>query len=379
MADLREIPLVDGPVEFRGALDLERHAAGVLPRRLPAWTREEYPDPFMDFATLMPSGVRLAFRTEADVLELDVLTVVRHLDGAPAPLPPGFVDLRVDGRPAGSAHVPVASVLRMSHARAEGRLVPGRPGTVRFSGLPGRLKEIELWLPQQTPCELVALRANAPVRPPAPTGRRRWVHHGSSISHCVHADSPTATWPAITAAIAGVEVVNLGFAGNAMLDPYVARTIRDLPADLISIKTGVNIVTGAAFTPRTFGPAVHGFLDTVRDGHPDTPLLVVSPIILPRAEHVRATVPEEVFDEPGDFGSLPPEPLTMPVLREALAGIVRRRARHDPNLHFLDGRELFGEADMADLPDGVHPNAAGYRRIGERFAALAFGPGRAFP
>ena len=30
-----------------------------------------------------------------------------------------------------------------------------------------------------------------------------------------------------------------------------------------------------------------------------------------------------------------------------------------------------GEADAADLPDGLHPNAAGYLRIGERFYAAA--------
>jgi hypothetical protein len=46
----------------------------------------------------------------------------------------------------------------------------------------------------------------------------------------------------VAASRAGVDVVNLGLAGNAMLDPYVARTMRDLPADLISVKTGVNIV-----------------------------------------------------------------------------------------------------------------------------------------
>ena len=161
-------------------------------------------------------------------------------------------------------------------------------------------------------------------------------------------------------------MVNLGFAGNAMLDPFVARTIRDLDADLISLKAGVNITALGAFTPRTFGPAVDGFLDTIRDGHPHTPLLVVSPIVLPAAEHA---------PDPGDGlpgADLVREDLTMPRLRRMLAGIVRRRAGRDRHLHFLDGRELFGAADVADLPDGTHPNAAGYRRIGERFAAKAF-------
>lgn len=42
---LRTVPLVGGPVEFRGALDLETTQAGVMPRRLPAWTKEQYQDP----------------------------------------------------------------------------------------------------------------------------------------------------------------------------------------------------------------------------------------------------------------------------------------------------------------------------------------------
>jgi lysophospholipase L1-like esterase len=39
---------------------------------------------------------------------------------------------------------------------------------------------------------------------------------------------------------------------------------------------------------------------------------------------------------------------------------------------------LFNESDVADLPDGLHPNGDGYIRMGERFAALAFSPGAAF-
>jgi lysophospholipase L1-like esterase len=57
-----------------------------------------------------------------------------------------------------------------------------------------------------------------------------------------------------------------------------------------------------------------------------------------------------------------------------MATVIEQRQRAgDAELHLLDGRRLFGEGDVADLPDGLHPNNAGYRRMGERFAALAFG------
>jgi lysophospholipase L1-like esterase len=39
---------------------------------------------------------------------------------------------------------------------------------------------------------------------------------------------------------------------------------------------------------------------------------------------------------------------------------------------------MFGEADAGDLPDEVHPNAAGHDRMGTRFADHAFAPGGPF-
>jgi GDSL-like Lipase/Acylhydrolase family len=411
---MREIPLTDGPVQFRGVLDLERRpGGGLLPRRLPAWTREQYPDAFMDFVAAMPAGVRLAFRTAARTVELDVLTVVRHFDGTVSPPPAGVFELVVDGRLTARAPAPAGRVLRLAHARARPRDVAGEPGTVRFRALPAGVKEVDLWLPQQTPSELLALRADAEVTPPAPPGLRRWVHYGSSISHCTQADGPTGTWPAVAAALGSLEHVNLGMAGNGMLDPFVARTIRDLPADLISLKLGVNPVLKSALKARTFVPAVHGFLDTVRDGHPDTPLLVVSPVFCPRLESADpaattppgthtgpsvtttrrrggapgqpGTAPDDLREEPGDPREEPGDPgeaslapLTLPVVREALERIVLQRRRRDPRLHYLDGRELFGPGDAADMPDGIHPNAAGYRTIGRRFAERVLGSGGAF-
>src|SRR5690606_27125710 len=107
-------------------------------------------------------------------------------------------------------------------------------------------------------------------------------HHGSSISHGSNAASPTTTWPALAASRGGVDLINRGFSGSALLDPFTARVLRDTPADLISIKIGINLVNADLMRVRAFGPAVHGFLDTIREGrHRTTPLLVISPILCP--------------------------------------------------------------------------------------------------
>ena len=126
---------------------------------------------------------------------------------------------------------------------------------------------------------------------------------------------------------------------------------------------------------RTFPSALHGFLDTVRDGHPDTPILVVTPILCPA--HEDAPGPTMNVGGVVEAFARPPElavgALTLTRIRDLLADIVAtRQGQGDANLHLLDGRELFGEGDVGDLPDGLHPNAAGYLRMGERFHALAF-------
>ncbi|MGW7072907.1 GDSL-type esterase/lipase family protein [Streptomyces sp. NPDC054855] len=372
---MRAVPLVGGPVELRGALDLETTPAGVMPRRLPAWTKEQYQDPSVYGATLMPSGVRLVFRTDARTLELEVLTSTGQLDTDPHPRPTGMLELMVDGALAERRHAPVGNVMRMAGPRAAQRLIPGKPGTVRFAGLPAGMKDIELWLPQQTPTELVALRADGDVLAPRADGRQRWVHYGSSISHCIEADGPTGTWPVVAAMLGGVEVINLSQAGNALLDPYVARTIRDTDADLISLKVGINIVSLSAFRLRSFGPAVHGFLDTIRDGHPHAPLLLISPVSCPALEQIPGPTvigPDGRIAALGDAADVPGGALSLSVVRAELARIVAARQASDPHLHYLDGQELLGPHETEDLPDGLHPTATAYRRMGKRFAAHAF-------
>jgi lysophospholipase L1-like esterase len=380
---LIEVPLggPDSPVLFRGALDLERTPAGLLPRRLPRWTRAQYPDPSVDTAVAMPSGVRLALRTAARTVELELLTSVGLVGDGSGPPSAGRVDLLVDGGAYASVAAPVGNVARAARFGEPPEITAGRPGTVRFAALPPGVKELELWLPQSCVTEVTALRADAPVAPPRPTGRPRWTHHGSSVSHGVEADSPTGTWPAVAAGLGGADLLGLGFAGNALLDPFTARTVRDEPADLVSLEIGINEAGRAAMRLRAFLPAVHGFLDTVREGHPDVPLLVVSPLACPALEHTPgpARPTGGTHRAYGDPAEVAEGALTLAVVRRELAALVEaRRAAGDRRLHHLDGHRLLGPAESGLLVDGLHPGPAAHRLIGRRFAALAFGPGGAF-
>ncbi|WP_340380869.1 GDSL-type esterase/lipase family protein [Streptomyces sp. SS7] len=364
---------------LRGALDVERTEHGVLPHRLPARARAQCSDAQLLMAESQPSGVRLVFRSAATTVELDALPTRRAYAGAP-PRPDGVYDLVVDGRPAGRGSVTGGGrTLTVDLAAGTGDLSPGGPGTVRFAGLPAGTKDIEIWLPHNETTELVALRTDAPVGPARPTGRKVWLHHGSSISHGSDAASPTGIWPALAARLAGMELINLGLGGSALLDPFTARALRDTPADLISVKIGINLVNTDLMRLRAFGPAVHGFLDTIREGRPTVPLVVVSPILCPMHEDTpgptaldfsAAASGQPWFQPMGDPAEVAFGKLTLRVVRDTLARLVEQRAADDPHLHYVDGRDLYGEADAAELPlpDGLHPDAATHRRMGERFA-----------
>ncbi len=367
----------------RGALEVEPTARGVLPHRLDAPARRQNTDPGLALAEAQPSGVRVAVRTSATVVELEAHATRRAFVGVP-PRPLGVYDLVVDGHLTARGHVSGGSTITLDMTTGATTLTEGGPGRVRFEGLPAHAKTLEIWLPHTEVTEVIALHTDRPVEAAPPSDRRTWVHHGSSISHGSDAASPSTTWPAVAARLGEVDLVNLGFGGGALLDPFTARAIRDTPADLLSVKIGINIVNLDGMRLRTFTPAVHGFLDTIREGHPTTPLLVVTPLLCPIHEETpgpgapdwEAIAEGRVrFRATGDPAEVAAGRLTLQVIREALADVVARRATDDPNLHLVDGLALYGEADHVEhpLPDALHPDAVTHQFVGERFATTVFG------
>ncbi|MFI1996345.1 GDSL-type esterase/lipase family protein [Actinoplanes sp. NPDC020271] len=364
-----------------GAAELETTERGLRPHRLPATVPARFPDPQLTMVEAQPSGVRIVVRTAARTVELHCHPSRVGYRGADRPR--GSIDLVIGDEIVASDRLGDGDLAEVDLRTGTSEFRPGGPHTATFTDLPAGDKVVEIWLPHNEAVELIALRTDEPVQP-VTSGRRLWVHHGSSISHGSNATTPARTWPAVAARRAGVDLRNLGLGGSALVDSFTARVIRDAPADLISVKLGINVVNLDGMRLRTFVPAVHGFLDTIRDGHPRTPMVVISPIFCaihedtpgPGAVDPATLGTDQVrFVATGRPGDRELGRLSLQVIREALASLAERRA-DDPNLHYLDGTVLYGEKDAAahPLPDALHPDTATHQLIGERFADHAFGP-----
>ncbi|MCW2529751.1 MAG: GDSL-like Lipase/Acylhydrolase family [Pseudonocardiales bacterium] len=362
-----------------GAVELEQTDRGLLPHRLPSRARCRGADDQLLMSESQPSGVRLAFTTTATMIELDTLPTKRRYVGMP-PRPDGIYDLLIENQLSQQSSVTTGDTLSIDLSSGSQSLAHGAPGTASFTGLSPGDKTVEIWLPHDETTLLVELRSDAPLTPYL-SAAPRWVHYGSSISQGSNAASPSTTWPALASIAAGLDLLNLGFGGSALLDIFVAQTIAELNADLVTLEIGINIVNTDAMRRRSFESLAHGFLDTVRAGHPGIPLVVISPFLCsihedtpgPTAPDASAFARGETrFVATGAPADVARGKLSLNAVRETLAKVVDKRSSDDTQLHLIDGRTLYGASDVEalPLPDNLHPDATTHRLIARRAARV---------
>jgi lysophospholipase L1-like esterase len=327
MKPTQSIPLQGGNLSIEGAISLEQTDAGLHPWRLPVAERDLFEKSPTNKAS-MPAGIRLTLISDTSSVRLDVVPPPVGSD------PPWVFDLLVDGQ-------------------LHGRIPPAiDAGVIQFDDIPAGEHRLELYLPSQyVPVILRGLSIDAGASASAwKDDRQRIVFYGSSITHCRHAAGPCETWPAIVANRSNLHLTSLGLGGDCHLDPMFARLIRDLPADAIGLKLGINMMGGSA-NDRTFRAFAIGLIKTIRDGHPNTPLAVVSPICHPPNE-----------ETPNVVG------MTLQIMRQRLAEAVDvLQGSGDKNIHYINGLDLMGPDDIHLYIDGIHPSAEGYRFLADAY------------
>lgn len=220
-------------------------------------------------------------------------------------------------------------------------------GTVTLDvGQPdGGDERVVVHLPEDMSPSVLAVRG-ADVRP-GPS-LPRLACYGDSITQGWSASEPGRRWTSLVARRAGVDIVNLGYAGAARGEIPCAEWIGELAPAAVVVAYGTNCWTRVPHTPAMIASGLQGFIGVVRAALPEVPVLFVSPIGRPDAEHV-----------PNVLGA------TLADLRSAMEGFVQEARRHDRALSLVAAAEL---VEAAGLVDGVHPGDGGHERLASALA-----------
>jgi len=173
--------------------------------------------------------------------------------------------------------------------------------------------------------------------------RKTVLFYGTSITHGASASRTGTCHVARVGRTLNCETLNLGFAGQGMMEPEVADFLAELNPDVYVVDCLPNM-TGEIVTER----AAH-LVTTLRAKHPDTPILLVEDRSYADAWFV---VSRQVRNE-----------TSRKAFQDVHAGLM---ADGVSGISYLEGAKLLG-ADGDDTVDGSHPTDLGFKRQADRF------------
>ncbi|MBK1809850.1 hypothetical protein JHL18_04245 [Clostridium sp. YIM B02505] len=332
MTKIKEIHMdnytyLDNVFSFEGAVSVEENNEYCAPWRIDFKEKELFPV-LKDKVGKFCSGVRLCFTTNAQYIALQMAEIDEDTL---------ILDVFVEG--AFNQQIKISDT-----------------SPIALEGLREGTKQIEIWLTQNQTFKLKKLFINKGAKISKTLDyRKRWIHYGSSISQSNAATSPSKTWAAMTAQKLNLNLTNLGFSGECVFDPMVGMKMRDLEADYITLKLGINTYPGLQ-TERMFAPNVIGIIKSIRERHPYTPLAIISPIYCEAREI-----------EKGACG------LSLTEMRVSLEQIVNIfKSYGDRNIFYISGLEILNEESKQHLPDGLHPDADAQYIMSDNFTNKVF-------
>lgn len=221
--------------------------------------------------------------------------------------------------------------------------------TIPLASLPPHSDRHVIAIPEgMRPQILSVAPLSGSIKPPS--AQPRWLSYGDSISEGWVASAPGNAWTAIIGRRLGLDLINLGFAGAARAEIIVAEEMAKQEAAVITLAVGTNCYERIVHSRAQMAANLEAFLSVLRHGHPNVPILVISPLLRPDAEERKNVLGASLSD-----------------LRETIEQTVRERSNRDANLHLLEGRDL---TSAQRLPDHIHPDDAGHREMATKIAQV---------
>lgn len=204
---------------------------------------------------------------------------------------------------------------------------------------------VRVILPYEWPTELVDIVGD--IEPPRPeqSPSRQLLAYGSSITHGGGAVRPTESYAMLTAAQLGLDLINMGFAGSAQMEPEMAHFIANqLVWDLAILEMGINVI--GVWPVEKFRERVEEFVREIASTHSDRWVFCI-----------------DLFPCSYDLTKTPLISQYRQVVRETV------EALQLPKLVYLNGQSLL------TIPNGlscdlVHPSADGMQEIAARLVKI---------
>ncbi len=217
-------------------------------------------------------------------------------------------------------------------------MVPARPGS-----------RTVIYVPEGMKPTVESVKAGRGSIEPAPD-QPRWVVYGDSVAEGWIASAPALAWPAVAGRDFGLDHANLGYAGASRGEIASAEQVGRVEADVITVCHGTNCWTRTPHSAEQMRANTDAFLEILRQDHPDTPIVVASPVIRPDAEA-----------KPNRLGA------TLGDLRAAMEEVASKRiADGDTRMSLVRGLDLIGPEHLGD---GIHPDDEGHARMASGIGA----------
>jgi hypothetical protein len=297
--------------------------------RLPVRLKASLPKDVWNLG-MSPSGGRIRFRTDSNRLAIRVEypsapnMANMHAFGQTG------VDLYLDGVYRGTTIAPKEA----------------KPGEVvervyfDLGDKPAIEREVTLYLSLYKPVKVLAVgvRKDAHIMKAKPFALAQpVVFYGTSITQGGCASRSGMAYQAILARAWNLDYVNLGFSGSGKGEPAVARAVAEIGASCFVLDFAQN-----NRTVESLKAVYDDFIGTLREKHPDTPIVAITPI---------SGATEQLVAKSELEG-----------MRAHIRQVVSRRiANGDQHLQLIEGTDLIGPERLDAFVDGTHPNDLGFQ------------------
>ena len=332
-AALRWIPLATPPVEINGLPWFGENGGELF--RLPVKLKDSYRKPVWELAQ-SPSGGRMRFRTNSTALAIRL----------EYPGPPDGRNMHAFGQTGVDLY---ADGVYRGTATADKDSKPGKTQEHSYyKDQPRGDREITLYLPLYMGVKVlgIGIDADARIERAKPFAvAKPLVFYGTSITQGGCASRPGMSYQAILGRMLNADFVNLGFSGNGLGEPELARAVAEIDASCFVMDMAQNNKT-----VESLAEAYAPFIGNIRSKHAETPILTITPIYAAR------------------------ESWSHDARLEGMRELIRRVAAEkiaagDRHLEIVEGTDLLGPTRGDGLVDGTHPNDLGFQWMAEGLVA----------